>query len=646
LTTFLALTVVGITTGCIYALSASGLVVTYTTSGIFNFAHGATGMVIAFTYWELTVADGLPQWLGLLLSLGVVAPLLGAAIELVLMRRLRGASPGVTLVVSLGLLLTLMGAATLRWHPTVPRTLPQLFAGHTVKVLGVVITYHQLTMMAVTVLVAFGLRFLLYQTNTGIAMRAVVDDPDLASAMGSDPDKVAALSWALGAVLAGLAGILLAPLVTLDIVLLTLLVINGYAAAMVGRLRSLPLTFVGGIALGLAEAYVVGELPSDLVSRFKPALPTIFLYVVLLVLPQNRLRAGRAAQARRPPRVPTVARTGLGMAAFLAAAMVAAVVLSPADLTLAGQGVIYALIMLSLVLLVGYAGQVSLAQMTFVGLGAYATGSWFGGGSLLGVLAGAALAALVGAIVALPALRLRGLYLALSTLAFAQAATTVFFVRAFTRGGRLKVGRPDLLGLSLHGDRAFFLFICACFAAVALAVVWLRRGPFGRRLVALKDSPAACATLGINLTATKLAVFAISAGIAGLAGGLFGGLRTQVGSSDFEMFQSLAVLLLVYVAGITSIGGALAGGVTFGLFPRIQRLLPSIGNIGYLAPGLGALGVARNPYGWTNDVSEAVAKLRARRGRTVRAESARADADPDEAPGPLGSLLLGADAQG
>jgi branched-chain amino acid transport system permease protein len=610
-TTFLALTVVGIATGSIYALSASGLVVTYTTSGVFNFAHGAIGMVIAFSYWELTVEHGLPEWLGLVLALGVLAPLLGASIELVLMRRLRGASPGTTLVVSLGLLLTLMGVATLRWHPTVPRSTPQFFLGHHTSILGVVVTYHQLTMIVAAALVGFALRLLLYRSSIGVAMRAVVDDPELASMTGADPDRVAAMSWAIGAMLAGLAGILLAPLVTLDIILLTLLVINGYAAAMVGRLRSLPLTFAGGIALGLAEAYVVGELPAGLVTRLKPALPTIFLYVVLLALPHTRLRAGRAAQARRPPAVPSVRRTGIGMAAFLVAAVLAAMLLSAGDLTLAGQGVVYALIMLSLVVLVGFAGQVSLAQMTFVGLGAYATGSWFGGASILGLLAGIALSAIVGALVAIPSLRLQGLYLALSTLAFAQAATTVFFTRAFTDGGRLRVGRPSILGLSLDSDRAFFLFACLCFALVAMAVVVLRGSAFGRRLVALKDSPAACAMLGINLTATKLAVFSISAGIAGLAGGLFGGLRTQVGAGDFEMFQSLAILLLVYVAGVSSVGGALAGGITFGLFPRIGDLLPGIGNVTYLGPGVGALGVARNPYGWTNDLGGLLRRRRA-----------------------------------
>jgi branched-chain amino acid transport system permease protein len=252
--------------------------------------------------------------------------------------------------------------------------------------------------------------------------------------------------------------------------------------------------------------------------------------------------------------------------------------------------------------------------------------------------AGAAIAVPLGLVIALPALRLQGLYLALSTLAFAQAATAVFFTRAFSAGGRLQVGRPSVFGISTRGDRAFFLFVCICFALVAVGVVGLRRSPFGRRLVAMKDSPAACATVGINLTVTKLVVFAVSAGIAGLAGALFGGLRTQVGSSDFEMFQSLAVLLLVSIAGVSSISGALGGGLTFGLFPRVQDLLPGIGNITYLGPGVGALGVARNPNGWTSDLSDLIGRLRARRRPLAASEPVQAPAAP------VSDVLVGADA--
>ena len=606
MTTFLAYTVVGFATGCIYALTASGLVVTYTTSGIFNFAHGAIGMLMAFTFWELTVEHGWPQWLALLVVLGVFAPLLGALIERLIMRRLHGAPTSARLIVTLGLLLAFIGIASMRWNPGDARVLPEFFAGHHVRVFSINITYHQVTMISAAVLVAIFLRLLLFRTNIGIAMRAVVDDPELASLNGADPDRVAAVSWAIGATLAGAAGILLAPIITLDIVLLTLLVINGYAAAMVGRLRSLPLTFAGGIALGLARSYSIWKLPTNLLHYIEPVLPIIFLYVVLLVLPQAPLRAGRLGTGRRPPRVAGLRESIAGAVAFLAIAAVVAAVLSPADLTTVGQGVVFALIMLSLVLLTGYAGQISLAQMSFVGLGAFSMGKWFGGFSPWGIVAGALLAGAVGAVAALPALRLQGLYLALSTLAFAQAMTKLVFQNenVFGYAGRLAVHRPRIGGVSFENDRAFFMLTCTVFALAGIGVLTLRRGRFGRRLVAMKDSPAACATLGINLTLTKLAVFTISAALAGVAGAFYGGLRGQVGPSDFEFLNSLALLLLVSTAGINTVGGALAAGVTFGLFPKVQQAFPRFRNLTFTAAGLGALAIARyEGAGWTSELA-------------------------------------------
>jgi branched-chain amino acid transport system permease protein len=611
-TSLLAYSVIGLSTGCIYALTASGLVVTYTTSGIFNFAHGAIGMLMAFTYWQLTVQNDWPQWLGLLVVLGVIAPALGAAIQRGLMRRLYGASTSTTLVITLGLLLSSIGVATVLWDPGEPRTMPEFFAGHTVKVFSIFVSYHQLTMMSVAVLVAVFLRLFLFRTRIGTAMRAVVDDPELAALNGAAPERVAAVSWALGASLAGLAGILLAPLVSLDIILLTLLVINGYAAAMVGRLRSLPLTFVGGLALGLAEAHTIGNLPTNILNIVKPAIPIIFLYVVLLVLPQARLRVGRIVTTQRPPRVASLRESLVAGAGFVVLAALLTMVLSPTDLFTLGQGVVYALIMLSLVLLTGYAGQVSLAQMTFVGIGAFGMGKFFGGGSILGIVAAAALAGLAGALAALPAIRLQGLYLALSTLAFAQGMSALFFknTHVFGYGGRLVVKRPEILGVSFRGDKAFFMLVCVVFAACGIGVLALRRGPFGRRLVAMRESPAACATLGLSLTMTKLAVFALSSAMAGLAGAFYGGLRGQVGLNDFEMLQSLVLLLLVSVAGINTVTGALMGGVTFGLFPKIQRALPDVKALSFLGAGLGAIALGRNPNGWTSDVGPNLQKAR------------------------------------
>jgi len=258
--------------------------------------------------------------------------------------------------------------------------------------------------------------------------------------------------------------------------------------------------------------------------------------------------------------------------------------------------------MLSLVLLTGYAGQVSLAQMTFVGLGAFSMGRYFGGGSLWGILLAGVVAGVIGAIAALPALRLQGLYLALSTLAFAQAMTALFFRdhRVFGYGGRLPVQRPHILGVSFASDRAFFVLVCIAFALAGIGVLALRRGPFGRRLVAMKDSPEACSTLGLNLTTTKLAVFALSSALAGVAGVFYGGIKGQVGPSDFEFLPSLVLLLLVSISGINTVTGALMGGVTFGIFPKIQELV-KLRSLTYIGAGLGALGLGRNPNGWTSD---------------------------------------------
>jgi branched-chain amino acid transport system permease protein len=405
---------------------------------------------------------------------------------------------------------------------------------------------------------------------------------------------------------------------------------------MVGRLKSLPLTFAGGIALGLAEAHTIGHLPVHLISQIKPALPIIFLYFVLIFLPDKQLRGGRVVPKNRAPRVASLRESLVGSAGFLVIAFVLAEVLSPTDLSMLGQGVVFSLIMLSLVLLTGYAGQVSLAQMTFVGLGAFSMGKYFGGGSLWGILLAAVVAGVVGAIAALPALRLQGLYLALSTLAFAQAMTTLFFRNksVFGYGGRLPVQRPHILGVSFASDKAFFLLVCAVFAVAGIGLLALRRGPFGRRLVAMKDSPEACSTLGLNLTTTKLAVFALSSALAGVAGVFYGGIKGQVGPSDFEFLPSLVLLLLVSISGINTVTGALMGGVTYGLFPKIQQLVPKLRSLSFILSGLGALGLGRNPNGWTSEFSPL--------GDAIRGAIARRGNDSDRDHGGGGDEVRGA----
>ncbi|MGH9206348.1 MAG: ABC transporter permease subunit, partial [Acidimicrobiales bacterium] len=402
---FLAFTVAGLVAGCIYALTATGLVVTYITSGVFNFAHGAIGMIAAFAYWELSVNRHWPTWAAVFVVLFVLAPLMGAVIERVLMRRLRGAPIGISLVVTVGLLLFLIGLATLIWDPTVTRIVPQFFAGHLVKIFGVEVSYHQVTVVVVSVLAALGLQVFLRRTRAGTAMRAVVDDPELVAMTGAAPARYGQLGWALGAMMAALAGILLVSLKTLDPTNLTLLVINGYAAAMFGRLRSLRLTFVGGLVLGLAENYAIGYLPTSLLSEIPPVVPMIALFIILLVLPSSRLETARPTLTRLPKvaglRESVLAGLGLILVGWLVSGH-----LSPSNLLTAGHGLALGLIMLSLVMLTGYGGQVSLCQLTFAGIGAFTMSKVGGtGGSLLGILAATGISAGVGALIALPAIR-------------------------------------------------------------------------------------------------------------------------------------------------------------------------------------------------------------------------------------------------
>jgi branched-chain amino acid transport system permease protein len=628
---FLEFTVAGLATGCIYALIATGLTVTYITSGIFNFAHGAVGMIAAFTYWELTVEHGWPQLPAALVVLLVLAPIMGLLIEQ-LMRRLHGAPTEVTLVITLGVLLAFIGVAQTRWDPGQARVLTEFFPGDRVSVLGVNVTYHQLIVMLTTIAVVVGLRVFLYQTRAGIALRAVVDAPDVAALNGAAPDRVSQMGWVIGAMLASLAGLLLAPILgALDIVFLTLLVINGYAAAIVGRLRSLPLTFGGGLALGLIESYSIEFSPQSLVSDLHVALPILFLFLMLMLVPEGRLRVGRTT-TRRPLRIPSLRDSIIAAIAFVGAGWVLSGFLSNRDLLTMGRGVVLTIVMLSLVLLTGYGGQISLCQLTFVGVGAFAMGKVAGGDSVVGLFAAVGLAAVVGAIVALPALRLRGLYLALTTFAFAQVMTALFFKRddVFSQGGALKVGRVSLLGLSVKAPRTYFVFLVVVLACAAVGVLAVRRSSFGRRLVAMSDSPAACATVGLSLTNTKLLVFAASAGLAGLAGALYGGNQGSVGSFDFEVLLSLVLLLQMVIWGVDSVLGVVIAGSLIALFPTIEQYFPGLrsGSLQYLATGVGVILLSRQPGGIVRLVGDRINSVRAslaarRPGDTADAVSVR-----------------------
>ncbi len=601
---FLQYTVFGVMLGAGYAIAATGLVVTYTTSGVFNFAQGAVGMVAAFCYWELVSAHNVPVLLSLLIILVIGASIAGALVERVLMRRLHGASAERPVMVTLGLMVILTGMATLIWSPTTERQVNNLVSGQ-FRFVGINIQYQEVLIIGVALAVAIALRALFYSTRTGFALRAVVDDPELLAMSGVSPNRMSQYGWILGFMMAALAGVLLAPTQTtgISIEAMTLLVVNGYAAAIVGRLKNIPVTFAAAIVIGLAENYVINyilpHVPENLVPDITYALPMAFLFIALVTLPSVRLRAVGRLTTMRAPRVAGGRESLVAAAVFFVLAVVAALVFSNTEvkgttlLTLGGMVMTLGMVGLSLVLLTGYSGQVSLCQFSFMGIGAFVMGKIAGGGSVLGLLAATGVCAGLGALIALPTIRLRDLYLALATFAFADAVATGFFPDSHIYGsGGVSIGRIVVPGINFGSDSAEFLLVSGFFVLAALVVLSIRRSLFGRRLVALNDSPAAYATVGLNIGFTKVAVFAIAAAMAGLAGALYGTVQGVVGTTDFDVFPGIIFVLFVTIWSIRTVSGAFLAALTYvvlnQLWPNGVGLFAGVGIIliGRAAGGL------------------------------------------------------------
>jgi branched-chain amino acid transport system permease protein len=638
---FLEYTILGLVTGAVYGIAASGLVLTYTTSGIFNFAQGAMAMLAAFTYWQFRYDWNWPAPLALFVVIAVLAPLVGTLLYGGIMRGLRETAEVTKIVVTIGIMLGLIALAQWIWNPGVPRT-DQLFFGGAAKfqVFGVYVTDHEAIALGCGVLIAVGIRLLFKSTRTGVAMRAVVDNPALLQLNGGRPERLAAFSWALGGALAALAGVLITPISggTLDVHVLTLLVLDSIAAAMFGRLRSIWLTFAGAIVLGLAGTYVLGYFPPtwSWASNFRIALPMIVLFVVLLVLPHDRLRGATLLRTRERFTVPTLRSAATWGVLLVAAVLLLEPIMGTADMGALSIGITYAIIALSLTLLTGYAGEINLAPVSF---GAIATIIVFhlglsGTGSgqritVWGIIVGVVVTALVGGLIALPALRLRGLYLALATLAFgvfvsdmviadiAPHVLPIFHVHfSIFPDGTLQIPAPKFGPVDLTSQKTFLTVSTCIFVLIGIGLIALRRSNYGRRLTAMKDSPAAAATLGQNLVKLKLSVFMLSAAIAGLGGILLSAQTGSVNANTFIIFVSLALVMLTVVGGIGSVAGALMGGILAGtaftaLTSTFQNLSTDHGgggfwsvlaNLSLVAPALIGVSLGRSPSGAVPDI--------------------------------------------
>jgi branched-subunit amino acid ABC-type transport system permease component len=545
--------IAGLTTGSLYGLAAMGLVLTYKTSGIFNFAHGAIAAGAAYIFYELNTRNGVPWPLAALIVIFVVAPIAGVLTERIA-RGLADAPPSAKIVATVGLLLMVSGTATAIFGAAAIN-FPQFLPVRTYRIAGINLGVDQMISMAIALVSAAALYSFFRFSKLGVAMRGVVDNPDLLDLAGTSPARVRTQAWIIGSAFAALSGILLAPLTGLDAILLTLLVVQAFGAAAVGAFTSLPLTYLGGLVIGvggaLATKYVV-DVPN--LAGFPPSLPFIVLFLVLLLTPKGRfVEAGRRRLARdRVPMAPALVWGGR-------LAVVVGLVIAPqvvgTRLPVYANGLIFILVFLSLRLLVRTSGQVSLCHAAFAAMGAAAF-SHFAHGAGLPWLLALILAGLatvpIGALVAIPAIRLSGLYLALATFGFGLLVERMVFGTALMFGGRgsRRAPRPgELLGLDLGSDKGYYYVTLAVVLAVAVMMFWLNRSRLGRLCQAMADSPVALAMHGTNVRMTRVLVFCVSAFIAGLAGALFAGSAGSISGIGFGPFASLTWLTVLALAG-------------------------------------------------------------------------------------------------
>lgn len=635
--TFLVYLIIGIVTGALYSIAAAGLVLTYATSRVFNVAHGAIGMVMAYLMYTLWVQQGLPEWLALVICVLVVAPAVGVFLDWAVMRWLERASVAQRLVVTLTLLILCQGLASLIWGrgENITEVMPSIFSSSTFSpISGLNVTYDQLADVIVAAVVAGGLWLLLKRTRIGTMMRGVVDDRDLTQLNGLNPRMVTSLSWAIGTALAALAAILLAPGVSMDITTLSLLVVSAYGAAIVGGLTSLPWAFVGAMILGIGSSFMVGYLPpTNLFQNVTDAAPFILLFIVLSLRRPRYGEQERIASFRepRPPRL-------WKMIAMIVAGVVLVILavphMSSVYQLVVGNGIIYAGILLSLILVTGMAGQVSLAQFSFLGFGDVLLSHLTTGAHLpywAALIVATVSTGLLGAIVALPALRLRGLYLALSTLAFALLMDNVFFASSAIfpqQGAGIPDPPPSIFGLTARSYTSVAAVAVVFVGLCAVGILVLRQRHFGRALAALRDAPAAASALGLNVVRTKLIVLALASGMAGLMGCLYGSLFQQALSSQFVYLNSLTALLILSIYGVTSVSGAFVGAGFFSIFYLMipnwitnQNIVSAIQPLGI---GLAVFALAQHPEGAIAQNRDSFARWRGR--RALRAVTVVADA--------------------
>lgn len=553
--------ILGLGIGAAYTLLGQGLVLIYRGSGVLNFAQGAYAMVGAYIFYELHDNHNDSFVVSFVIAVSAVG-ILGMLTHLLIMRPLRQASSLVRLVATLGVLTVIEGIATIRYSSTliqVPSSLPQTV----INIFGAAVPVDQLWLLLIAVAISAVLYLASRFTTLGLATTAAAENQRAASSLGWSPDVFAAATWGLGGALAAVAGILIVPLSGLEVTNLTLLVIAAMAAALFASFTSFPLTLAAAVVIGIAQSEMARYVSQP---GWSDALPFVFIIIVLVV--RGRALPLRSQVFERLPKlgsgVPKI-KAIVVISAFLTVGMLT---FFPQALTIAINVMLIAgVILLSIVVLTGYAGQVSLGQFALAGMGAYVAGRLVAVAHLpfaLALLIGVVTAVPIGMAFALPALRTRGVNLAVVTLGLGLTIQEVLLENPnYTGGiGGTNVGAANFLGIDIDPIKypnRYAIFCLVWFVLACLIVTNVRRGRVGRRLVAIRTNERAAASIGVSVLGSKIFAFGLSSALAGLGGILFAFQSYSIVYSNFDPFTSINLVGDTVIGGVGYVSGSIPG---------------------------------------------------------------------------------------
>jgi len=650
--------IAGLVLGGIYAIAASGLVITYTSSGILNFAFGAMAYFIARFFYFLHTQHNWAIAPAAVVSVLIAAPAMGVVLYLLLFRYLRLSAPLIKVVATIGLLVALPSLATWIFGNQAIQQAPGLAPNPNAvyQFLGVPVDQNEIAVyICVVVTMVLGAVVLRY-TEVGLKVRAMVDSPAMTDLSGTNPSTISIGVWAVSTFFAGLVGVLAAPINGIDSDNFTLLVAASLAAVVAAKLRNLPVAVIVGLLMGIATSLFQRYLPSN--SQWTTGLiDAIPFIVVALFLIYSLIRGGRIGEtegwggaldraitpqgesklAGSTSSVVETASLGLvgrfgGPLLLIGLVAIVPLIVSSYWVGLFPSAVALAVIALSWTLVIGEGGMLWLCQITFAGVGAITTAELannHGWPIIAAAIVGGLIAAAMGAIVGFLSIRLGDLYVALVTLTFGLLMENlVFTLPSFVNQGiGLTLNRPSFATT----DLSYTYFCLVVFVILALFIVNFRRSTTGLALNAARWSEAGARTSGISVVQMKVIAGSLAALIAGIGGALYAMAQTTFQPSEFATFAGVVWLAVLVTIGVRSTAAALIAGLTL-VFPNalFSYYLPSATWLTYalsIGFGLGAISAAKYPDGALAEQSRRLQTLLLR-FRTPRPGVEQADGVP------------------